>query len=659
MKNKYYLRFANAILFLSLFGAVTLAQTPPEFTYQGSLKDGANAANGNYDFEIKLYNALTGPALIGTRIRLNVPVTNGVFTVKLDFAGAVFTGEDRFLEIAVKPAGSPGGYQQLLPRQQVNWVPYAFRSVGANQADNATTATNATTAATATNALQLGGVAANQYVITTDSRMTDARSPLPGSGNYIQRDPATVQSGGFNIIGKGSAGTYDVITNYQIGGNRVLGIPGTNNVFAGVNAGNANTTGEDNTFVGRGAGIDNTLGSRNSFFGSATGQDNITGIGNAFFGFEAGKNSTADFNAFFGSQAGQSDTTGERNSFFGNSAGASNTGGSSNSFFGQRAGNSNLNGADNSFFGREAGFSNTGGDRNSFFGRDAGRSNIGGIGNAFFGFEAGKNSTADFNSFFGSLAGQANGAGVNNAFFGNSAGLSNTTGDSNTFAGFNAGGSHSTGGNNTFVGANTGYVFPSFTSGNNNTLVGASTSLFFSDLSYATAIGAGALATASNTVVLGRSDDFVYIPGLLTIPNLAVAGSTNLCRNSFDRVGTCSSSLRYKTEVQNFNSGLNIVKRLRPITFNWKDGGMNDVGFAAEEVEQIEPLLATYNKDGQIEGVKYGQIATVLVNAVKEQQAQIEQQQKQLQQQQLVIDGLKKLVCSQNAQAEVCREDQK
>ena len=155
-----------------VFGVtVVFAQTPPEFTYQGSLKDGANAANGNYDFEIKLYNASTGGAPIGTRTRLNVPVTNGVFIVKLDFAGAAFNGDDRFLEIGVRLAGG-GGYQQLLPRQQINHVPYSIRSVQANQADTATRAEDS---------LQLGGVAAAQFVLTQDTRLFDERTPSANS----------------------------------------------------------------------------------------------------------------------------------------------------------------------------------------------------------------------------------------------------------------------------------------------------------------------------------------------------------------------------------------------------------------------------------------------------------------------------------------------
>jgi hypothetical protein len=661
MKNNYFLKTAAFALFtLVMAGTATFAQTPPEFTYQGSLKDGANPANGNYDFEIKLYSAPTGSALIGTRTRLNVPVTNGVFTVKLDFAGAAFNGEDRFLEIGVRLAGG-GGYQQLLPRQPINHVPYSIRSVQANQADTATTATDA---------LSLGGVAANQYVFTTDPRMTDARNPLAGSGNYIQRDPANAQSGGFNIIGRGSAGTFDVITNYQIGGNRVLGVPGTNNVFVGVNAGNANTTGEDNTFVGRGAGIDNAGGSRNSFFGSATGQDNVTGIGNAFFGFEAGANSTADFNSFFGSQAGQSDTTGERNSFFGNSAGAANTGGSSNSFFGQRAGNSNLNGDDNSFFGREAGFSNTGGNRNSFFGRDAGRSNVGGIGNVFFGFAAAKNNTADFNTFVGANAGVVNGNGTENVFVGNSAGLANTGGNDNTFVGKNAGAMNTSGFRNVFIGK---FAGNSNTAGNHNTVIGygADVQEGVSPLHFATAIGAGAVALSSDSIVLGRPGgaDRVYINGDLSVDGtlyanffvnlnfLAPSGSRALCLNASGTIANCSSSLRYKTNVQTFLGGLDFVSRLRPVTFNWKEGGMADLGLGAEDVEKIEPLLVTYNKSGQVEGVKYDRIGVVMINAIKEQQAQIENQKAEienLKKRLEAVEGLKKLVCAATPTAAVC-----
>jgi hypothetical protein len=161
-----------------------------------------------------------------------------------------------------------------------------------------------------------------------------------------------------------------------------------------------------------------------------------------------------------------------------------------------------------------------------------------------------------------------------------------------------------------------------------------------------------------------NGSDFVRIFGL------GAAGATNLCRNANNEISTCSSSLRYKTNINSFGSGLNIINALNPITFNWKDGGMRDMGLVAEEVAAVEPLLTTTNDKGEIEGVKYDRVGVVLVNAVKEQQAQIESQQDQirkqneqiekqkiqLQQQQGLIEGLIRVVCKNDAQADVCKE---
>ena len=72
----------------------------------------------------------------------------------------------------------------------------------------------------------------------------------------------------------------------------------------------------------------------------------------------------------------------------------------------------------------------------------------------------------------------------------------------------------------------------------------------------------------------------------------------------------CSSSRRYKENIQDFKPGINLIKNLRPVTFDWISTKQKDIGFVAEEVAEAEPLLATYNFDGQIEGVKYAQITT-------------------------------------------------
>ncbi|HYG83224.1 MAG TPA: tail fiber domain-containing protein [Pyrinomonadaceae bacterium] len=178
-----------------------------------------------------------------------------------------------------------------------------------------------------------------------------------------------------------------------------------------------------------------------------------------------------------------------------------------------------------------------------------------------------------------------------------------------------------------------------------------------------------ALSSAgANNITVGGSADTVQIPGRLQVTQLSGGGNNHLCRNTSNQVADCSSSLRYKTNVAPFSFGLSLVRRLRPIRFEWKDGGMKDVGFGAEEVAAVEPMFATYNDKGEVEGVKYDRISVALVNAVKEQQGQIEAQQtqlkqqqaqiaaqqQQLKQQQTLIDGLKKLLCRQDPSSDVC-----
>lgn len=511
-------------------------------------------------------------------------------------------------------------------------------------------------------------------------------------GNFIQNTTTQQSSSNFNISGNGTAGgtlsgsILNATIQFNISGNRVLSVAGTANTFAGTGAGNSNTTGFGNAFVGTNAGYSNATSIYNSFFGYNAGYSNTTGNDNAFFGTAAGYNNTTGLqNAFFGRSAGYSNTTGIVNSFFGYSAGFYNTEGNSNSFFGQGAGFSNITGSGNSLVGASAGFYNTTGFNNSFVGVSAGYNNTTGYNNAFFGAQAGYSTTTSINnSFFGTAAGY-NSTGAQNAFFGTSAGQSNTTGSDNAFVGMNAGYNTTTGSQNVLFGRSTGFynttgnynVFLGMsaglgnTTGSSNTVIGAAANVGANNLTYATALGAEATVSTSNTVALGRSagQDTVLIPGMLQLNLLGGAGSNHLCRNASNQIATCSSSLRYKTNVAPFTAGLSLVRRLRPITFIWKDGGMADLGFGAEDVAKINPLFVIYNDKGQVEGVKYDRLSVAFVNAFKEQQAQIEAQQtqlkqhqshieaqrQQLKQQQILIDGLKKLLCKKDPDADICR----
>ena len=67
----------------------------------------------------------------------NVTVTNGTFTVPLDFGVSGFPGANRYLEINVRHPGDPS-YATLSPRQPLTSSPYSIRSLSAAAADAAT-----------------------------------------------------------------------------------------------------------------------------------------------------------------------------------------------------------------------------------------------------------------------------------------------------------------------------------------------------------------------------------------------------------------------------------------------------------------------------------------------------------------------------------------
>lgn len=624
-------------LILCLSFSAIQAQTTA-FTYQGRLTDGGNTANGLYDLQFKLFDAATAGNQVGATIaRDDVSVTGGVFSTSLDFGATAFPGAARWLEISLRPGASTGAYTTLTPRQQVNSTPYAIRALSAETVT--------------------GPVPASQITGTLPP------SALPAGGSYINNSTTQQASSNFNISGNGTAGgtlsgnVVNTATQYNLGGQRILIADSQrSNVFAGLSSGAANTTGSSNAFFGIEAGAANTIGNRNSFFGNFAGTSNMGGRFNAFFGDSAGRNNTGgEGNAFFGSAAGGSNTTGSGNAFFGEGAGGGNTTASLNSVFGFRAGQNNRTDDENSYFGAYAGL-NSSGFGNSFFGSLAGANASLTSYNSFFGRNAGnKTSNASYNAFFGAEAGSANTNGRNNAFFGSYSGAVNTMGANNTFIGYSSAPQHATGDYNTFVGYAGGLTQ---TSGSNNTLLGANANVSQPNLSYATAIGAGATVYNSNNIALGRNVDTVTIYGGFRITPLqsSPAGSQRqLCVDSNASVIWCASSQRYKTNVQPLRNGLSVVNRLRPVTFDWKSNGAPDLGFIAEEVAEVEPLLAFRNANGQIEGVNYNQVSAVLVNAVREQQSQIEQQQKQIKQQQAELAQLKQLVCATQPQAAVCQ----
>ena len=102
------------------------------FTYQGSLSAGGQPVTGNFDLQFKLHPASTGTNQVGpTLTNAPVGVTNGLFTVSLDFTVSPFTGSPLWLEIGVRTNGSTNAYTILNPTQPITSAPYAIRSLNA------------------------------------------------------------------------------------------------------------------------------------------------------------------------------------------------------------------------------------------------------------------------------------------------------------------------------------------------------------------------------------------------------------------------------------------------------------------------------------------------------------------------------------------------
>ena len=159
--------------------AVTALSTT--FTYQGRLTDAGSPANGTYDMRFILYDAESGGAQVGGTVnKEDVIVTNGLFSVELDFGATALNGDARWVEIAVRPGTSAAAHTVLSPRQPVSPAPYALFAKAAGGFAVPLTATGSSAGAPSTTTGLLTVEQAGTGVAIAGNRNSTDASLYPG-----------------------------------------------------------------------------------------------------------------------------------------------------------------------------------------------------------------------------------------------------------------------------------------------------------------------------------------------------------------------------------------------------------------------------------------------------------------------------------------------
>ena len=221
-----------------------------------------------------------------------------------------------------------------------------------------------------------------------------------------------------------------------------------------------------------------------------------------------------------------------------------------------------------------------------------------------------------------------------NTAIGNGA-LHDTTADFNTANGNGALNHNTTGIENTAIGY---LALGNNTTGNNNVALGVS---------------AGSHAsTGSDNVYIGS-----FVPGLASesnacyissIFNQTSASGTQVFINSNNKLGTSTSSKRFKEDIKSIDKASEALFSLKPVTFRYKKeidpAGTAQFGLVAEDVEAVNPDLVVCDKEGKPYSVRYDQVNAMLLNEFLKEHRKVEQLKKDFEskiaQQQKQIEAL-------------------
>jgi hypothetical protein len=351
----------------------------------------------------------------------------------------------------------------------------------------------------------------------------------------------------------------------------------------------------------------------NTAMGSASLHSNSSGIDNTSAGDQAlYNNSSGCHNVAFGTDALYSNTTGSYNTASGYGALEANTVGQYNTATGYTALNHNTSGNQNTASGYWSLYSNTTGSYNTALGTGALSANNTGADNTASGYQA-----LDHNTY-----------GQQNTATGSSVLLSNTTGSYNTATGTAAMYANTTGNHNIAIGTDALYHN---TVGSYNIAIGYEAGFYATGGSSNIVIGNAGLTTDNKAIKIGvqGTQTSTHIAGIYGTP---LSGS-QVVVNSSGQLGVIASSERYKMAIASMGERSDRLDQLRPVTFRLKSDphGPLQYGLIAEEVARVYPELVIRDDAGRVEGVRYDELAPMLLNEVHKQSAQIKALQAQVQ----------------------------
>ena len=114
-----------------------------------------------------------------------------------------------------------------------------------------------------------------------------------------------------------------------------------------------------------------------------------------------------------------------------------------------------------------------------------------------------------------------------------------------------------------------------------------------------------------------------FIQHLQGTPGLRILNNdgnyTQVRASSYPNVST----IKLKENIQPINDALGIVENLQGVTFDWKESGEPSIGFIAEHVYEVLPVVVALDAEGLPEAVEYSKLTAVLVEAVKELSARV------------------------------------